>query len=87
VATVAQLLDCHPTDVRRLVHSGELQTHRKGVRGVRVFLDSVQAYQERQTHPAPRRVATAIHPLKRPFPPATVAFRAAMAGLKAKGLA
>lgn len=87
VGTIAGLLDCHPCDIRRLVDAGELQAHTKGTRGVRVFLDSVAEYQERQAR-APRlnRKAGAVHPQRKP-PSPTVAFRTAMAGLKAKGLA
>jgi excisionase family DNA binding protein len=87
VATVAKLLDCHQSDIRRLVDSGELQAHTKGTRGVRVFLDSVADYQERQgRRPRGTRKPISMHP-HRKSPPATTAFRAAMAGLKAKGLA
>src|SRR5690242_18406488 len=49
VATVARLLECDPGDIRRLIAVGQLEAHGKGKRGVRVFLDSVQAYQERLT--------------------------------------
>ena len=87
VSTIAGLLDCHPCDIRRLVDAGELQAHTKGTRGVRVFLDSVAEYQERQARtPRLTRKAVAAHPHRKP-PPATAAFRTAMAGLKAKGLA
>lgn len=87
VATVAAMLDCHPSDVRRLIVAGELETHGKGVRGIRVFLDSVAAYQERQTKPLPKRAPALINKPKAPAPASTASFRAAMAGLKAKGLA
>ena len=87
VATVAGLLDCHPSDIRRLVDAGELQAHTKGTRGVRVFLDSVADYQARQArHPRGTRKPAAARPHGKP-PAATAAFRRAMAGLKAKGLA
>jgi excisionase family DNA binding protein len=87
VATVAKLLDCHQCDIRRLVDAGELQAHTKGTRGVRVFLDSVADYQERQARrPRGTRKPIAAYPMRK-TPPATSAFRIAMAGLKAKGLA
>ena len=85
VANVAKLLHCHPTDIRRLVDTGDLEAHRKGVRGIRVFLDSVQQYQERRTclPKAARRVGSPI-PLKKHTP--TAGYRAALTDLKAKGL-
>jgi hypothetical protein len=87
VATVAGLLDCHPSDIRRLVDAGELQAHTKGARGVRVFLDSVADYQERHVRrPRGTRKPTVARPHGK-APPATAAFRSAMAGLRAKGLA
>lgn len=46
VATVAELLDCDESDVRRMVREGRLAAHRHGIRGIRVFLDSVRAYQD-----------------------------------------
>lgn len=56
VATVAQLLDCDESDVRRMLRDGDLQGHGKGIRGIRVFLDSVAAYQESRTlEPKPRK--------------------------------
>ncbi|HEX4027483.1 MAG TPA: helix-turn-helix domain-containing protein, partial [Rhizomicrobium sp.] len=45
VSRVADLLDCDESEVRRLIDGGELQAHGLGKRGVRVFLDSVAAYQ------------------------------------------
>lgn len=87
VATVAGILDCHPGDVRRLVDQGELETHGKGVRGIRVFLDSVRAYQERQSKPLPPRARALVHRPRSPAAASTAAFRHAMAGLRAKGLA
>jgi len=45
VATVAQLLDCDESTVRRMVASGSFETHRVGKRGIRIFLDSVAEYQ------------------------------------------
>jgi excisionase family DNA binding protein len=46
VATVAKLLDCDQSQVRRFVRDGVLEAHRVGKRGLRIFLDSVAAYQE-----------------------------------------
>jgi excisionase family DNA binding protein len=55
VATVAKALDMHERDVRQLIDDGELETHRKGKRGVRVYIDSVAAYQLRQARPSCRQ--------------------------------
>lgn len=49
VARVAEMLDCDPSDVRRMLRTGELQGHGKGIRGKRVYLDSVAAYQDART--------------------------------------
>lgn len=46
IARVAAILDCDPSDVRRMVREGTLKAHRKGVRGIRVYLDSVATYQQ-----------------------------------------
>lgn len=86
VATVAELLDCDQGDVRRLVRSGELEAHGKGKRGIRVFLDSVRAYQDRQSRPAMTGPASLIHKPRARAAASTARFRAAMAGLAAKGL-
>lgn len=86
VARIAELLDCDPGDIRRLIAYGELEAHGKGVRGVRVYLDSVQDYQARRA--VVPRLAPAVPKKTKPRAPAsTAAYRAAMAGLKAKGIA
>jgi hypothetical protein len=54
VRTVAEMLDADESQVRRLIAVGDLETHTIGKRGVRVYLDSVVAYQERQAA-APRK--------------------------------
>jgi hypothetical protein len=46
IGKVAELLDCDPSDVRRMLRTGELEGHCKGIRGKRVYLDSVAAYQD-----------------------------------------
>ncbi len=47
VSTVAKMLDADESQVRRLVAAGELEIHRIGRRGIRIYLDSVAAYQAR----------------------------------------
>lgn len=45
VSTVAAMLGDDPSHIRRMVKAGDLEAHRQGKRGIRVFLDSVEAYQ------------------------------------------
>lgn len=52
VSTVARLLDCDESQVRRLVRAGTLEAHRIGKRGLRIFLDSVTTYQEARAEPS-----------------------------------
>lgn len=87
VSVIAEMMGCDVTVVRRLISSGELETHGIGKRGVRVFLDSVRAYQDRKLKPFPPRSSGLIHRAKRPSPASTASFRATMARLSAKGLA
>lgn len=47
VKHVAALLDCDDSQIRRLIDSGDLEAHRIGKRGIRVYLDSVETYRER----------------------------------------
>lgn len=54
--------------------------------GIRVFLDSVRAYQDRQSRPAMTGPASLIHKPRARAAASTARFRAAMAGLAAKGL-
>lgn len=87
VRTVAAMLDEHEREIRRMLKDGELEGHGKGARGVRIYLDSVAAYQQRRAIAVPvgRKLPTASKP-PRPAPASTAAHRAAMAGLKAKGI-
>lgn len=56
VARVAELLDCDERKVRRLIDLGELEAHGLGIRGLRVFLDSIADYQAGR----PRQIKNAI---------------------------
>lgn len=47
VRTIARLLEVDDSHVRRLVDEGELEAHRIGKRGLRVYLESVRDWQER----------------------------------------
>lgn len=45
VATAASRLETEGSAIRRLIRSGALQGHRMGKRGVRIYVDSIEAYQ------------------------------------------
>lgn len=45
VCTVARQLDEDPSQIRRMLKEGRLEGHKTGIRGVRVFLDSVERLQ------------------------------------------
>lgn len=67
-AVAAQLLDTHVSVIYKLVQSGELEGHGLGQRGVRVYLDSIRSYQERNRlgkhspSPQDRQKASKIKP-------------------------
>jgi hypothetical protein len=83
VARVAGLLDCDESDVRRMLRSGELEGHSKGVRGKRVYLDSVATYQEsRAIVPEVRGPA----PTAKRITVSSAAHRAAAASLRESGI-
>lgn len=84
VARVASILDCAESDVRRLVRGGELQSHKQGKRGVRIFLDSVREYQDRRTKQS--QAEALMHKPRARAAAASASFRAAMARLSALGL-
>lgn len=88
VGTVARLLDCDESQVRRLVREGLLESHGVGKRGVRVYLDSVAHYQSSRSGPKPpaRDTAPPEKP-KRASPASRAAHAAAMAALRDVGLA
>jgi len=82
VRRVSQLLDCDESQVRRLVADGELEGHRVGKRGIRIFLASVLEYQQRQT--MPRRLSPPQAVSRRKA--SSFAHRAAMAELRRDGI-
>jgi excisionase family DNA binding protein len=49
IKRIAALLDCDESQVRRLISAGELEAHGIGRRGVRVYLDSLEAYRLRHS--------------------------------------
>lgn len=85
VARVAVLLDCDESQIRRLIYNGSLEAHRQGKRGVRVYLDSVEAYRARQRITVPLRPAE-LPSAPSPTPASKVAHRTAMAELRARRL-
>lgn len=86
VKTVAAILDQDESQVRRLIAKGDLEGHRTGKRGVRIYLDSVRRYQERnridpnksETDKGLAKTAQARN--------CAAAHRTAMAKLRARGL-
>lgn len=48
IGTLAADLDCDESQIRELLEKGEIEGHGLGTRGVRVYVDSVIAYQERK---------------------------------------
>ena len=62
---VCEILDCEPTQVSRLIGQGELEAHGFGIRGVRVYLDSVEAYRQRRQI-APKTKAAALKAAQKP---------------------
>ncbi len=86
VATIAAELDTDPSQVRRLIDAGEFEAHTIGKRGVRIYRDSVEAYQRRQAragkakcHPVPPARTT-------PTAASRAAIRAAIATLQKAGV-
>lgn len=82
VSTVARILDCDESQIRRLIRAGTLEAHRIGKRGLRVFLDSVVAYQEARAEPS--RLDRQMSRQKRVA--ARSSHLAALAKLRARGL-
>lgn len=89
VRTVAAMLDADETTVRRLIETGELESHTIGKRGVRVYLDSISDYQARQARTArPRPPDQGQAAMRRPRPAAasSAAHSAAKAWLRSQGI-
>jgi excisionase family DNA binding protein len=87
VSKVAELLDDDPSQIRRMIARGDLEAHRQGKRGVRVYLDSVENWQRNN----PIRTTKSGVP-RQPNPPTprsgttNTAHRRAVAHLQALGL-
>ncbi len=86
VKTVAAILDQDESQVRRLIAKGDLEGHRTGKRGVRIYLDSVRRYQERnRIDPNKSRTEKGLAKSPRARNCAA-AHQTAMAKLRARGL-
>jgi excisionase family DNA binding protein len=46
LGTVAEILEVDHSAIRKMIRRGDIQAFRLGKRGVRIFLDSIAAYQE-----------------------------------------
>lgn len=89
VKTVALLLELDESQVRRLIEDRELETHGIGKRGVRIYLDSVLAYQERKPGAGSRpdaKTAADAGAAKKPASATRAAHKAATAQLQALGV-
>lgn len=89
VKRVAALLDEDESQIRRMVARGDLEAHRTGKRGIRIYLDSVEHWQ--QTHavtPTAQSQSAPTAPQRhvQPSPATRAAHRHAMAELRALGL-
>ena len=82
VSAVAQMMDCDQSQVRRLVKTGALESHRVGKRGLRIFLDSVSAYQESRTE----RIVRPREQKQQRRAIARKSYKDALATLRARGL-
>jgi len=85
VKAVAEYLDMARSHVRQLVDAGELEAHKVGKRGVRIYWDSVTDYQRRNARPVERAGRESAKPARRPSAVSMAADRAALASLKAAG--
>jgi hypothetical protein len=86
VRTIATLMEEDESEIRRMVARGELEAHRKGKRGIRIYLDSVADFQRRREL-VPIRSHSAHCPNTRASRPVNrAAYRAAMASLRKDGI-
>lgn len=84
VATVAAALEIDESQVYRLIDAGELAAHGIGTRGVRVYLDSLEAYQAKRAIVPKGPRAPHRRPAAKPVN--TIAHRRAMANLRRDNL-
>jgi hypothetical protein len=86
VCTVAGMLDEEPSQIRRMLSRGDLEGHRTGKRGVRIYLDSVIEWQRRNPvggQTSPKKGETAGQSTS---PATKAAHRHAVADLRRAGI-
>jgi excisionase family DNA binding protein len=83
IKTAAELLDCEETIIRRLLRKGELRGFKLG-RGVRVLVQSIEDYQQRQALPIPEPPVP--KPVRRKSRRDTIEHERAIAYLRSIGL-
>jgi hypothetical protein len=87
VSAIAQLLATRESQIRRMVARGDLQAHIVGKRGIRVFLDSVEALQRDQLVKAKKPDLAGQAPPPKPMSGATrAAHRQSVGYLQGLGL-
>lgn len=87
VNAVAAMLGDVPSQIRRMLARGDLEGHRQGKRGVRVYLDSVEAWQRDNPITPVKSAKKAAPPAPKPLSGATrAAHRHAVAHLQGLGL-
>lgn len=83
ISTVAEMLEVDHGTVRKMINRGELQAFTLGKRAIRVFLDSVAAYQDGQFIKSQPEVR---EERRRRRLANSAAHKAAVAGLQAAGI-
>lgn len=87
VTRVCALLDCEPSQVYRMIAAGELEAHGMGVRGVRVYLAAVAAYQQRhEIAPRSKAARRRLKPAPAVSPASRRAHEQAVASLRQDGV-
>lgn len=80
-ATAAERLDCDRSQVYRLVRAREIEGHRIGKRGLRIYIDSLEAYRRRRATGAPPAPEAKKRPQRR-----GAAYHEMVAYLRGRGL-
>ena len=86
VRTIAKLMEEDEGEIRRMVARGELEAHRKGKRGIRIYLDSVADFQQRRQMVPVASYGVAPGPTKPQRQITHAAHRAAMESLREDGI-
>src|SRR5262249_21379312 len=87
IERVCKVLDVSPRQVGKLIAAGEIEAHKIGARGIRVYLDSLADFRERQKIVPKGRRNKALPPVRPPPSAASrAAHNAAVAELRKMGL-